>query len=890
MDENEDWEDIPNSSGSQKWNPWPDGTWGTTYTRQYFDDCQFAVHWACEVQGKSKNSVGSERAEKQVDGKHTLRVCLGVMKCTNPTCEVVTRPKTKNVRRNTQLQAGCICGSPLQHHPCDVRIEYWVYRDGAHFRHSGYHRHEKVPTVHLTVGQRSRFKKIIREHPRMGPAQLLAGRPAIDGPGPSVADISPVLLNPRRIQYERRKILNPENKTRDQRLFPKLERFKLKHPNWTVGVHWMDKVNVIVLQSPWQRRIGLKDMIQSEAVNGVVSDACYDYFDGHNQLLILSSTFEPSHLKSWVPILMTYSNGASAVHYRIHFLYLFRGIAEQCRATKRNVTDDLFANVVDFSDAQRNGFIDGFVDFWLEFSPNDRDERQLKQAASELLKGCGQHFENQITRIARISRIVSPDQQSEFRKLARDLLRQTTMEDLLACANVLTLKFPGAKPWVGWWMRPAHASMLFLVASKMSLVLWKSLPATTNSAESMNHRVYRMIGRRNPLFYGLEGLVRIGETFERSHEAARTGHKVFYGRDPQYWKTTKFRYSWTKHSRHESRPKMTLDGRAPDTIARLTKKQKRAGNNGKEVTLDKPPTPLLQVQRSFSWQNNSCWLDSSLTALFAAASRDFPQMQMMFAGLPPGHLMLQLLKIIGTHIQQAALPGFESGGCRVLTDMRNHFRTTLRERKLTGPIGSSDATFGWLQQILAQLIALKPTPDAASKRCISFFRTYSLQVKRCSGCEAAPLEHWEVSHPKWRAQFQLSNQMHQIFRGDVGRWFNWLLDPSEWETATCWRQWDSNPFCNGKALAKEHIISIPVVLIVEVGDSLGKAWTVPSTLLPLGKRFAGNKKRVKYNITAHIYTNYTVKRGSGSHFITRYVTPDNSKIFDYDGMRHDGHA
>ncbi|KAJ6559942.1 hypothetical protein B0H19DRAFT_883955, partial [Mycena capillaripes] len=163
--------------------------------------------------------------------------------------------------------------------------------------------------------EQAQLTNIINEHPRMGPAQLLAGRPAVDGPGPSVAEISTVLLNPHRIQYERRKILNPENKVRDQHFHPKLERFKEKHPDWTVGVHWMDGVNVIVLQSPWQRRMGLKDKIRSEAVNGVVSDGCHDYFLGHNQLLFLSSTFEPIHLRSWIPILMTYSNGATAVHY-----------------------------------------------------------------------------------------------------------------------------------------------------------------------------------------------------------------------------------------------------------------------------------------------------------------------------------------------------------------------------------------------------------------------------------------------------------------------------------------------------------------------------------------------------------------------------------------------
>ncbi|KAJ7488749.1 hypothetical protein B0H11DRAFT_2405843, partial [Mycena galericulata] len=839
-----------------KWNPWPDGTWEATYTREYFEQCQFAVHWACEVRGGKKNSMGSSRAKDKFDGVHTLRLCRGVMKCTNGTCEILTRPQTKNAGRLAQLQGGCSCGFPLQHHACDVRIEYWVYRDGAHFRHSGYHHHERVPARHLTVRERSQFANVVNEHPRMAPAQLLAGRPAIDGPGPSVADISSVLLNPHRIKYERRKILNPENKVRDQRFLPKLERFKEKHPDWTVGVHWADRINVIVLQSPWQRRMGLKDQIKSEAVNGIVSDACHDYFTGHNQLLFLSSTFEPTHLKSWVPILMTYSNGATAVHYRIHFLYLFRGLAKRCLEIKRKVTDDLFANVVDFSDAQRSGYVDGFVDFWLEFSPHGRNERELKQAAAGLLKGCTQHFDNQTTRVARISRIVGPERQSRFRQLAKALLRQKNMKDLRDCAAALVSEFPGAKPWVDWWMRPSHASMLFLVASSMARKLWDSLPATTNSAESMHHRTYKMIGRRNTLFYGLEGLVRIGETFERSYDAARR-NKIFYGRDPQYWKTTRFRYSWTKHSRHEARRKLSMDGRPPDTIARLKGKASRKTGTGGSARKTKAPEPPSEFQRSFRWRANSCWLDSSLTALFAAANRDFAQMQ-------------------------------TDGGCRVLTNMRQQFRKKLMDAKLVKSTGSPDAMFGWLQQILGQLIAIKPAPDEVSKRCIAFFRAYAIQVKKCGGCEAAPLEHWEVSHPLWRAPFHLSREMHRIFHGDLSKWFHWLFDPSQWETASCWRQRDSNPFCNGAALAKEYILSIPVVLVLELGDSLGSSWKVPPSLLPLKKKFAA--KGVKYNLAAQIYTNYTVELGTSSHFIARYVTPDGNKIFDYDGMRYEGHA
>ncbi|KAJ7272147.1 hypothetical protein C8J57DRAFT_1225689 [Mycena rebaudengoi] len=79
-----------------------------------------------------------------------------------------------------------------------------------------------------------------------------------------------------------------------------------------------------------------------------------------------------------------------------------------------------------------------------------------------------------------------------------------------------------------------------------------------------------------------------------------------------------------------------------------------------------------------------------------------------------------------------------------------------------------------------------------------------------------------------------------------------------------------------------------MVLVLEVGDSLGSPWKVPQSLLPLGKIFSA--QGVKYMLAAQIYSSYTVKRGESAHFIARYVTPDSAKIFDYDGMQHDGHA
>jgi hypothetical protein len=45
---------------------------------------------------------------------------------------------------------------------------------------------------------------------------------------------------------------------------------------------------------------------------------------------------------------MSYANGGTAEHYRIHFFHLFDGMAQECVNRGIDITDDLFANVSRF--------------------------------------------------------------------------------------------------------------------------------------------------------------------------------------------------------------------------------------------------------------------------------------------------------------------------------------------------------------------------------------------------------------------------------------------------------------------------------------------------------------------------------------------------------------
>ena len=59
---------------------------------------------------------------------------------------------------------------------------------------------------------------------------------------------------------------------------------------------------------------------------------------------VLTSVYSPE-LACWLPGLMSFTNGASADHFKWHFLALFESIAEEVEWRKITIDDELFAGV-----------------------------------------------------------------------------------------------------------------------------------------------------------------------------------------------------------------------------------------------------------------------------------------------------------------------------------------------------------------------------------------------------------------------------------------------------------------------------------------------------------------------------------------------------------------
>lgn len=145
----------------------------------------------------------------------------------------------------------------------------------------------------------------------------------------------------------------------------------------------------------------------------------------------------------------------------------------------------------------------------MEFRQTEGTSRtadDLRAAAEGLLKGCKQHFRSGVTRVSRIGGVIPLGQERTFRSLTEELLGVDDLESFRYTAQKLALNFPLILPWLRWWMREEHARMLFQSHRCMDVLLWDSLPDTTNAEEAMHWKIYSAVGRDHKLMEGLRCL------------------------------------------------------------------------------------------------------------------------------------------------------------------------------------------------------------------------------------------------------------------------------------------------------------------------------------------------------------------------------------------------
>ncbi|KAH6908510.1 hypothetical protein BKA70DRAFT_1222704 [Coprinopsis sp. MPI-PUGE-AT-0042] len=893
-----------------EWDGWPDGEFERSFTHAEFEATKhLQTHWSTFVSGGDRK--GKENADSWEAGRRATRDCNGIIKCDGPGCEVLTRPQTKPSGVAKQLQQACICG-------------------GVHFSNDGYHNHPRPTHVlHMTASESKRFTEFVTRNPRAGPTRMFAGLPDETGQLRSAADISPALSHPDRISKEKQRVKRGQRADGTNGPFSELQQFDERYPNF-LRKSVVGSTTVLCLQTPWMQSQLAADiddgaepfLLRSEvrkdgAINGILTDAAHGWWKDRTNLLIVTSLF-CTRLCRWVPTLFSYSNGATSKHYEVHFLALMESTAEICKEKGIELKPTFFASVMDFSEAEYQGFILAFVAFWGARPENSKSPEELEEEAKNLLKGCLQHFRAGVTRVSNISGVVLVHHRAAFKKRAMALVNAPSSQKFIEFGLLLLLDFPKVGSWLKWWIRPQVAQRLFSSERTMDPVIWDSLPDSTNAEESLHSQFYAAQGRDHELMEGLAALYAIALYFERLDTTQR-----------KRWKKVASKIGRTKPHRAPDaikRRRYVNDGRPPDTAAELLHSKKKrplvvkqaekrrkkvaafaAHSNGdgdelfveerQDATEVKKKAPYILGYR---WADNSCWLDTSLMLIYHALMGDpttATQFMMQISALKPESPMsalgdvLQLQHSLCSRLLSS--PSEEREVTDKISAQRNTFKVILHKSKCL----LDDAGVHDFQPLTSWVRDLVQTMD--SKELYAAYRTFEtlvINLHFCSGT-AKSLPHARIRSKTTRyCDIVLPSDpfVADCYERDIGAWFKnaYLNIPKKGDYSNnfspCWRQWDGVSYCEGTHKEIGNIcIALPVVLIITTSESYQSSsakdepeWNFPSTFYP-GTQKEGKSEGLRYKVVGRAFY-------GGGHFICRFSSGET--VYDYDDRTNGGKA
>ncbi|EIW84332.1 hypothetical protein CONPUDRAFT_142660 [Coniophora puteana RWD-64-598 SS2] len=865
------------------WDYKPNGAFEAEVSKKFHKQTRgLMVHWATSTYGVPSGPPQAKRWDK---GQCSKRSCQGIITCENDSCNVVVRPQTRKSGIRVQISRPCHrCGASLVHEPCENVAEIWTWSGGYHYRNGIHgHNHSCPRPLHASVKEEAQFIDICENHPAAGPAKLIAGIATLSGDRRSVADISPAYVNIDRVTKDRQKLKASVPRGGDTFIFD-FSHFDRSHPNFVTSTQ-VGNVTVLTMQSKFMKTLLLKDHITDEPVNGFVTDATHKYFADHNALLLITATYS-LELTRWVPVQFAYLNGATAAHYRQHFLALFKSIALQAIERKIPVTDDLFAGVVDFSDAERIGFEEAFVDFWnLHRQIDDCTEDQLRDAAKRCLKGCHQHFIAGTTRLKRTG-IIHSDRNSKsyFDMCIREMMNTHDHHQFQTMVSQLRERFPKAKSWLDWWLRPEHAALIFESQRKMKPPIWEAIPFSTNASEAMHAQIYRAISNNFALMEGLNGLYALHQYFFRLYVAALAGTPIKY--EPGIpWKQRTEEIGRSKSGR---RPTVHLRNNGPPF-----KKSELLKHESKQTDRENIGCP---------WTKLSCWLDTALELLFWTAMRDFDDYRQHFNHCLTTADFYKLFSIVDLRYMVITDDPSALGGdtSKLLGEQRDMFRAFLKTVGIISSLDAEGSVFAWLSRLVTDSRFF--TGDSDDFLAHSYFQTLKICIRTCNGIPLKKTQH-KPTHPHMQISSQpqthfglsLFSQDHTTYGGSVQRWFQAITrtyTPHDQIGSGCWREASGAKYCHGQGEVTTVILSLPVMLIIDVFDdpthNRPLSWDVPKKLqMPVPKGEDTSTHGLFYELVG-----LALYSPTDQHFIARYSASPlgglKESIYTYDGMHYGG--
>jgi hypothetical protein len=480
--------------------------------------------------------------------------CRGVLVCSSPTCRFARRPIQNLAPLKKFLDDASdekwicnVCGSRIKYVSCSAVIVFAKNRDAMLMQHFGLHGHIVPPNYKPDQYALRKLEEVIVAAPKSKPMQLVAGS-RIER-RKSVGTIDPIFVNKDMVAYHQKKIFKKRGVQLGKDMRRGIEVLVEEFEASLHGHSLLPGESFITLSCPFMNQL-LLDVSRVKQDGGVLSDVTYSLFkEGY----LLSSVVYSTVLKRWIPVMISWMDNLSSPTMRHHFVALFKIIRDNISDSQ--MQSSLVASAMDFSAAQDDAFISGYVEV---FGGEEQDARKL-------LGGCIEHFRQSVVRIKRNHAIIDPLQETQFTALANNLITCEDVGEFAECINRIELAFPRASAWLSWWVNGSAGPKIFKAMSTMDDSIRSNLRRDTNPQESWHNLLYSVGGRHFEVCDGLVQVFDIVKHWEILHQAALHGTRVRHG-VPEPWKLSKAKYGSTKKSRM-----IKSDGVAPTSTKELVK-------------------------------------------------------------------------------------------------------------------------------------------------------------------------------------------------------------------------------------------------------------------------------------------------------------------------------
>jgi hypothetical protein len=217
---------------------------------------------------------------------------------------------------------------------------------------------------------------------------------------------------------------------------------------------------------------------------------------------------------------------ADEVSYATFFGALFTHNPKLVAISVRDIVFSFEALALDFSDAQRKGFISALI-LLARAAGCQLSDEEIKTKALLSLKGCGFHFQQSLRKVASSGALRDNAFRSVFTSHVNAWLNSSNIKQFNDRKTQLQVHFPSVRGWINWWALPVHAVMIFPSVRQELLgetdEMYGRLPSSNNNSEGTNSMESHLCKHNVELVPAIMDSWRVTNRQKKLHEGILTG-------------------------------------------------------------------------------------------------------------------------------------------------------------------------------------------------------------------------------------------------------------------------------------------------------------------------------------------------------------------------------